>query len=576
MEKVCIEFLNGSLVLELPVKAISCIKKGMRLKTPPYIRKICKKATNDSFRVAYEDFIDSHRGANKTELPFTTFVGDIIQEGIHLIKTKASLVKETLIKWNFSPETGLFMGEELPEELKSAPFEFITVDPIEIMRELIPDWDPENPGFDLPDDPPEEILEHRMEEDEKKMTPEEQEAALIDKEFASYFAEFEAEDYPYSRPDTARVTMAPKKPKRRGKRYEVADERKEKVLAGYVKWFNKQVRDKDPANSIIHRWTIEKSSSQTVLIMPDVVYVNKQKEKRTKASEELNVKESVKPALEAKKLSKEREKKGSEEDKKRIGHMNIRIETDTHYYNITSTVKDEAFLEMKAVLAENNLFKRHLMVFMDGETELYDRLEILFENRWEVEYYLDWIHLQKKIYDKLSIALKARRIPDPRIKPVPYRQKSKRGKIKEMTMTSLSRLYARAVCAFLWVGNVEEAIAYLENINPDHIQFNGNATLDELIDYLRRKQKWITCYALRKRAGLRNSSNGVEGINFTTVASRQKHNGTSWLLGSGILSALTCIFKNHQEREWFRSRTLSFKLIPLPKLENEIGSNNLI
>ncbi len=566
MKKVRIEFLNGSLLVNLPIKAVHCLKKGMRLKTPPYIQKICKKVTDSSFRSAYDDFIDSHRGANRSELSYPTFVGDIIQEGLLLITKKASLVKEKLIKWNFSPETGLFMGEELPEELRSDHFESIAIDSTEIMRELIPDWNPENPGFDLPDDPPEEILEHGMKEEDKEMTPEERLDAKIADEFASYFAEYEAADYPYSRPDTTRVEIIRKKTRR--KRDEVADDRKEKVLAGFVRWFNKQVRDKNPASSILHKWTMEKSSSQTVFIMPDVVYVHKQKEERRKPPGESNRSKPAPPST-PQKPSGEKGVKDEDDDKKRIGHMNIRIETDRHYYNITSTSKDEAFLEMMAVLAENKLFKRRLLVFMDGEKELYDRLEKLLKPYWEVDYYLDWYHLQKKVYDKLSVALKAKRIPDPRIPPVPYKQKSKRGKIKEMVMTSLSRLYARAVCSFLWVGNCEEAITYLEGINPNHIQVGGKAALNELIDYLRRKQGWITCYALRKRAGLRNASNGVEGLNFTTVACRQKHNGTAWRIGSAVLAALTCVFKNHQEREWFRNRTLSFKLVPLPNATKE-------
>jgi hypothetical protein len=139
------------------------------------------------------------------------------------------------------------------------------------------------------------------------------------------------------------------------------------------------------------------------------------------------------------------------------------------------------------------------------------------------------------MYDKLSIALKARRIPDPRVPPISYKRGKNKGKIKSMSMTSISRLYARAVCSILWVGNTDEAIAYLENINPDDVQ--NPDELQAIITYLKNKRKWITCYARRRRAGLRNSSNGVEGLNLTIVARRQKHNGMAWLIGSGILAA---------------------------------------
>jgi hypothetical protein len=55
-----------------------------------------------------------------------------------------------------------------------------------------------------------------------------------------------------------------------------------------------------------------------------------------------------------------------------------------------------------------------------------------------------------------------------------------------------------------------------------------NATkLDELIKYLERVRNYIPNYALRKKLGLRNSSNLVEKANAVVVAKRQKNNGMS-------------------------------------------------
>jgi len=49
-----------------------------------------------------------------------------------------------------------------------------------------------------------------------------------------------------------------------------------------------------------------------------------------------------------------------------------------------------------------------------------------------------------------------------------------------------------------------------------------------LITYLHRNQACIPCYALRKKLGLRISSNPVEKANDLVVSNRQKHNGMSW------------------------------------------------
>ena len=85
--------------------------------------------------------------------------------------------------------------------------------------------------------------------------------------------------------------------------------------------------------------------------------------------------------------------------------------------------------------------------------------------------------------------------------------------------------------------------------------------IDKLITYLNNKRAWIDCYAIRKWAGLRNSSNGVEGQNNENVADRQKHNRTSWCsLGSATLASLTSLFSNGEENEWFVNGNVNFKM----------------
>ena len=84
---------------------------------------------------------------------------------------------------------------------------------------------------------------------------------------------------------------------------------------------------------------------------------------------------------------------------------------------------------------------------------------------------------------------------------------------------------------------------------------------ERLSKYLENKREWITCYALRKKAGLKNSSNGVECQNNVLVAERQKNGRASWRPeGSGYLSSITALFSNGEDREWFYGGKISFKM----------------
>lgn len=76
--------------------------------------------------------------------------------------------------------------------------------------------------------------------------------------------------------------------------------------------------------------------------------------------------------------------------------------------------------------------------------------------------------------------------------------------------------------------------------------------VNNLLGYFQKKSAAITCYALRAKLGLRNSSNPVEKANDLVVAGRQKHNGMAWSPeGSGALAALQMIYLNNQPDLWF-------------------------
>ena len=100
-------------------------------------------------------------------------------------------------------------------------------------------------------------------------------------------------------------------------------------------------------------------------------------------------------------------------------------------------------------------------------------------------------------------------------------------------------------------------MALLQTIEPDQIK--NHESLADLIGYLERNRPYLPCYAVRKRLGLRNSSNRGEKANDLLVSDRQKHNGMSWSpCGSIALTAVTALVRNREWTRWFQTSTLSF------------------
>ena len=85
---------------------------------------------------------------------------------------------------------------------------------------------------------------------------------------------------------------------------------------------------------------------------------------------------------------------------------------------------------------------------------------------------------------------------------------------------------ALSLLNYLWHGLIEPATDYLKTIEDVYIK-NRDALL-KLRGYFERNRPFIPCYSVRKRLGLRNSSNVGEKSNDLLVSDRQKHNGMSW------------------------------------------------
>ena len=196
-------------------------------------------------------------------------------------------------------------------------------------------------------------------------------------------------------------------------------------------------------------------------------------------------------------------------------------------------IRTLAFLLQTGLLAN-----RQLILFSDGATEIKDCVDEIFAFcRHHIV--LDWFHLRKHCYEALSMTLKS-------------------GKSnKEMRSQVMGNLMN-----ILWVGNVAGAIGYLTELSSDCVKSEENR--QKLIRYLQNKKAVIACYAIRRRLGLRISSNAVEKANDLTVAKRQKHQGMSWSYhGSWHFAALTALYLNHEDEIWHKSASLSFKMLPV-------------
>jgi hypothetical protein len=183
-----------------------------------------------------------------------------------------------------------------------------------------------------------------------------------------------------------------------------------------------------------------------------------------------------------------------------------------------------------AFLLHNQLLMCNLIFFVDGQRTLYTAILAAFAWSNAVQIILDWYHLEKRCKEQLSSALTGRTV---------------RNTLLEQLLPCL------------WQGCVARAIAVLQSVEPDKIK--NQQALADLIGYLERNRPYIPCYSVRKRLGLRNSSNRGEKANDLVVSERQKHNGMSWSKpGSVALAAVTALVRNQEYKRWFQTRTLSF------------------
>lgn len=184
-----------------------------------------------------------------------------------------------------------------------------------------------------------------------------------------------------------------------------------------------------------------------------------------------------------------------------------------------------------AYLLNNALLGCRLQFFVDGQKTL--QAAILRAFAWvnNMGIILDWYHLEDKCARQLSLAMKG-------------------ASLRNEALTKLSTL--------LWFGRVDSAITLLRNLptpdlkKPDEIRI--------LMGYLERHRPYIPCYDVRKRLGLRNSSNRGEKLNDLLVSHRQKHKGMSWsVAGSSAVAALEALKRNNEYQHWFEYHEIQLR-----------------
>ena len=94
------------------------------------------------------------------------------------------------------------------------------------------------------------------------------------------------------------------------------------------------------------------------------------------------------------------------------------------------------------------------------------------------------------------------------------------------------KLLEREILGYLWKGDVTRAIEVLKVLLP---RCRVPSRVEELIDYLIRKQSWIGDYEGRHAAGLWIASTRVEKWNDVAISERCKHRGMSWT-ESGVMA----------------------------------------
>lgn len=225
------------------------------------------------------------------------------------------------------------------------------------------------------------------------------------------------------------------------------------------------------------------------------------------------------------------------ESKHYVKNTVIHIQQGLSKYIIDGLGIRKTMILLTSFLLYNDLLtNKTILFFTDGAVDIKNAIKDIYGWR-PYQIILDWYHLKKKCKERLSMAMKGREMRNDVLKQV---------------------------LVLLWLGKVDAAARYLRSLDKSKVR--NAEQIEKLIDYFNRNRSHIPCYALRKKLGLRISSNYGEKANDLVVAQRQKHNGMSWSKpGSSGLANVRTLFLNQEDENWITRRELDFKLISSPK-----------
>jgi hypothetical protein len=159
-----------------------------------------------------------------------------------------------------------------------------------------------------------------------------------------------------------------------------------------------------------------------------------------------------------------------------------------------------------------------LVALTDGASSIRSDLTALFGAN--VTIILDWYHLEKRVYQHLSMSAHSQ---------------------------SERESWEKQVLGFLWHGKTEEAVAFLRSVSARNPQ-----RIDELVGYLEKHASEIIDYGRRAATGKWIGSGRMEKAVDQVIGMRQKKKGMSWTKqGSQTLAALKIVELNGEWQELF-------------------------
>lgn len=255
--------------------------------------------------------------------------------------------------------------------------------------------------------------------------------------------------------------------------------------------------------------------AETVNVSIDDVVVKQQKQHRVHLNQEPDIVESDE----------------TNSGRKYVHDTIAHIHHQEHSYCIAGQSVPTVLRMLLGYLLTNGLLGGRLQFFVDGQKTLQAAIFKAFAWCSNIGMILDWYHLEDKCARQLSLAMKG-------------------AALRNEALAELSSL--------VWYGRVASAKAFLQRLPEAHLKKPDE--IGVLIGYLERNRPSIPCYAVRKRLGLRNSSNIGEKMNDLLVSDRQKHHGMSWSEGGSIaLAALEALKRNRKYQHWFEFHEIELK-----------------